>query len=57
MNFLRIDTSGDQLASHFKTKNKIQVIVFISALLLIILLGIKLFNIEKNNANYDILFS
>lgn len=58
MNFLRIEyPNADQLLTQFNSKNKIQVIVFICALFLIALLGIKLFNIERNNANYDILFN
>jgi hypothetical protein len=58
MNFLRMDyPNADQFRSHFNSKNKIQVIVFICAIFLIALLGFKLFTIEKNNSNYDVLFN
>jgi cell division protein YceG involved in septum cleavage len=56
MNFLRIEYP-DQFLSQFNSKNKIQVIVFVCAIFLITLLGFKLFNIEHNNTNYDILLN
>jgi hypothetical protein len=58
MNFFRMESlSSERLLSNLNTKNKIQTVAFICALLLIILLGIKLFTIERNNASFDLLFT
>lgn len=38
-------------------KNKVQALAIIITVLLIIVLGFKIFNIERNNANYFILFN
>lgn len=48
---------NDQILNLFNSKNKIQVIIFICAIFLIVLLGFKLYNIEQNNTNYDALLN
>lgn len=49
--------NNDQVLNMFNSKNKIQAIVFICAIFLIVLLGFKLYNIEQNNTNYDVLLN
>ena len=58
MNLPRVEyPNTDQFLNTFNSKNKIQVIVFICAIFLVVLLGFKLYNIERNNTNYDVLLN